>query len=57
MTTELIGKVGRDARLEAHLKSCHSDDGDNDDDNEHSDDDTDEENQLSEWAMTHFRFL
>ena len=42
MTTELIGKVGRDAKLEAHVKSCHSDDGDNDDDNEYSDDDTDE---------------
>ena len=34
--------MGRDARLEAHVKSCHSDDGDNDDDNEYSDDDTDE---------------
>ena len=42
MTTELIGKVGRDARLEAHVKSCHSDDGDNGDNNEYSDDDTDE---------------
>ena len=42
MTTELIGKVGRDARLEAHVKSCHSDDGDNGDYSEYSDDDTDE---------------
>ena len=25
----------------AHVKSCHSDDGDNEDDNEYSDDDTD----------------